>query len=146
MMPNSEVLDSLGVATIAVGDDELNVAGMLDVINERIEYLFDREHTIGHAFFIKLADDPSIETLASIFEKNVIPLLQEYFYEDYEKIQLVLGDNSKEDEFKFILDRTVKVKDIFNGNPDIDLPEKGYSVQHEAFLKLQSYKQIGKDL
>ena len=146
MMPNSEVLDSLGVGTIAVGDDELNVARMLDVINERIEYLFDREHTIGHAFFTKLADDPSIETLASIFEKNVIPLLQEYFYEDYEKIQLVLGDNSKEDEFKFILDRTVKVKDIFNGNPDIDLPEKGYSVQHEAFLKLQSYKQIGKDL
>ena len=146
MMPNSEVLDSLGVGTIAVGNDELNVARMLDIINERIEYLFDREHTIGHAFFTKLADDPSIETLADIFEKNVIPLLQEYFYEDYEKIQLVLGDNSKEDEFKFILDRSVKVKDIFNGNPDIDLPEKGYTVQHEAFLKLESYKQIGKDL
>lgn len=146
MMPDSEVLDSLGVGTIAVGDDELNVAKMLDVINARIEYLFDREHTIGHAFFTKLADDPTIEILASIFEKNVIPLLQEYFYEDYEKIQLVLGDNSKEDEFKFILDRSVKVKDIFNGNPDIDLPEKGYSVQHEAFLKLESYKQIGKDL
>lgn len=146
MMPNSEVLDSLGVGTIAVGDDELNVARMLDIINERIEYLFDREHMIGHAFFTKLADDPSIDTLADIFEKNVIPLLQEYFYEDYEKIQLVLGDNSKEDEFKFILDRSVKVKDIFNGNPDIDLPEKGYSVQHEAFYKLESYKQIGKDL
>ena len=146
MMPDSEVLDSLGVGTIAVGIDELNVARMLDIINERIEFLFDREHTIGHAFFTKLADDPSIETLADIFEKNVIPLLQEYFYEDYEKIQLVLGDNSKEDEFKFILDRSVKVKDIFNGNPDIDLPEKGYTVQHEAFLKLESYKQIGKDL
>lgn len=146
MMPDSKVLESLGIGTIAVGDDELNVAKMLDVINERIEYLFDREHTIGHAFFTKLADDPSIETLADIFQKNVIPLLQEYFYEDYEKIQLVLGDNSKEDEFKFILDRPIKVKDIFNGNPDIDLPEKGYTVQHEAFLKLESYKQIGKDL
>ena len=146
MMPNSEVLDSLGVGKIKIDNNELNVAKMLNVINERIEYLFDREHTIGHAFFTKLADDPSIETLAGIFEKNVIPLLQEYFYEDYEKIQLVLGDNSKEDEFKFILDRDVKVKDIFNGNPDIDLPEKGYFVQHEAFLKLESYKQIGKDL
>ena len=146
MMPDSKVLESLGIGTIAVGDDELNVAKMLDVINERIEYLFDREHTIGHAFFTKLADDPSIETLADIFQKNVIPLLQEYFYEDYEKIQLVLGDNSKEDEFKFILDRPIKVKDIFNGNPDIDLPEKEYTVQHEAFLKLESYKQIGKDL
>ena len=146
MMPNSEVLESLDVGTIEVSGVELKVARMLDVINERIEYLFDREHTIGHAFFTKLVEDPSIETLAGIFEKNVIPLLQEYFYEDYEKIQLVLGDNTKEDEFKFILDRSVKVKDIFNGNPDIDLPEKGYVVQHEAFLKLESYKQIGKDL
>ena len=146
MMPNSEVLDSLGVGTIAVDGDELNVAKMLDVINERIEYLFDREHTIGHAFFTKLADDPSLKTLAGIFEKNVIPLLQEYFYEDYEKIQLVLGDNAKEDEFKFVLDKPLKIKDIFNGNPDIDLPEKGYVIQHDAFLKLESYKQIGKDL
>ena len=146
MMPNSEVLDSLGVGTIPVGDEELNVSKMLDVINERIEYLFDREHTIGHAFFTKLADDPSIETLAGIFEKNVIPLLQEYFYEDYEKIQLVLGDNEKEDEYKFILDKKIDIKQIFKGNPDIDLPSKGYSIQHSAFRKLQSYKQIGKDL
>ncbi|MBP3196989.1 MAG: AAA family ATPase [Butyrivibrio sp.] len=146
MMPNSEVLERQGVGTIIVGDDELNVARMLDVINTRIEYLFDREHTIGHAFFKKLFYDASLETLADIFEKNIIPLLQEYFYEDYEKIQLVLCDNSKPDEYKFILDRTIKVKDIFNGNPDIDLPEKGYQVQKEAFLKLESYKQIGRDL
>ena len=146
MMPDAEVLNSLGIGTVIIGDEELKVARMLEVINERIEYLFDREHTIGHAFFTKLAEDASIEALAGIFEKNVIPLLQEYFYEDYEKIQLVLGDNAKEDEYKFILDRPVKVKDVFNGNPDIDLPEKGYSVQYEAFMKLESYKQIGKDL
>ena len=148
MMPNSEILESLGVGTIVVDGEELNVARMLDVINERIEYLFDREHTIGHAFFTKLSNDPSIDTLASIFEKNVIPLLQEYFYEDYEKIQLVLGenDNQKEDEFKFILDKKVELKQVFKGNPDIDLPSKGYSIQRSAFRKLQSYKQIGKDL
>ena len=148
MMPNSEVLESLGVGTIVVDGEELNVARMLDVINERIEFLFDREHTIGHAFFTKLANDPSIDTLASVFEKNVIPLLQEYFYEDYEKIQMVLGDNDdqKEDEYKFILDKKVELKQIFKGNPDIDLPPKGYSIQRSAFRKLQSYKQICKDL
>ena len=146
MMPNSEVLNYWGVGTILAGDEELNVAKMLDVINERIEYLFDREHTIGHAFFKKLADDPSIETLAGIFEKNVIPLLQEYFYEDYEKIQLVLGDNEKEDEYKFILDEKVDQRQIFKGNPDIDLPTKRYVIQHSAFRKVQSYKLIGKDL
>ena len=146
MMPDSEVLESLGVGTIEIAGKELKVAKMLDVINERIEYLFDREHTIGHAFFTKLADDLSLDTLAGIFEKNVIPLLQEYFYEDYEKIQLVLGDNAKADEFKFVLDKPLKIKDIFNGNPDIDLPEKTYTIQRAAFRKLESYKQIGKDL
>ncbi len=146
MMPDSEVLESFGVGTIKVDGVELKVAKMLDVMNDRITYLFDREHTIGHAFFTKLADDTSIDTLAGIFEKNVIPLLQEYFYEDYEKIQLVLGDNAKEDEFKFILDKKVEVKQVFMGNPDIDLPPKGYSIQHSAFRKLQSYKLIGKDL
>ena len=146
MLPDTKVLDDLKIGTIKVNNEELNISKMLDVINERIEYLFDREHTIGHAFFTKLSDDPSIETLADIFEKNIIPLLQEYFYEDYEKIQLVLGDNSKEDEFKFILDRQVKVKDIFNGNPDVDLPEKAYSIQHSAFMKLESYKKISRGL
>lgn len=146
MMPNAEVLESLGVGTIEDKGVELNVAKMLEVINQRIEYLFDREHTIGHAFFTRLSDDPSINTLGEIFEKSVIPLLQEYFYEDYSKIQLVLGDNDKDDEYKFILDRPIKVKDIFKGNPDIDLPEKSYVIQKDAFYKLQSYKLISKDL
>ena len=146
MMPDPSVLEKLGIGTIIVDGNELNVARMLKVINERIEYLYDREHTIGHAFFTKLKDDPTIETLAGIFRKKVIPLLQEYFYEDYEKIQLVLGDNSKNNEFKFVRDRHLNIQDIFKGDPDVDLPEKGYTIQYDAFLKLESYKQIGKDL
>ena len=145
-MPDSRVVEGLGIGTIAVDDGTLNIARMLDVINARIEYLFDREHTIGHAFFTRLVQDPSLETLAGIFEKNVIPLLQEYFYEDYEKIQLVLGDNTKDDEYKFILDKPLKIKDVFNGNPDIDLPEKVYRIQHEAFRKLETYKLIAEGI
>jgi 5-methylcytosine-specific restriction protein B len=146
MMPDPEVLESLGAGKVVIEGEELNIARMLEIINERIEFLFDREHTIGHAFFTKLAKDPSIKTLASIFEKNVIPLLQEYFYEDYAKIQFVLGDNEKADEYKFILDKPLRIKDIFNGNPDIDLPERRYVIQREAFYKLESYKQIGKGI
>lgn len=146
MMPDPEVLDALGVGLISVDGVELNVKMMLYVINQRIEYLYDREHTIGHAFFTKLAEDPSIDTLAEIFEKKVIPLLQEYFYEDYEKIQLVLGDNGKEDQYRFIRDEAVKVKNVFNGNPDIDLPEKRYTIQKSALHKIQSYKGIAAGL
>ena len=141
MMPSSKVLRKIGADK--VGD--LDVAKMLDTINERITFLYDREHTIGHAFFTKLAKTPTVECLKSIFEKSVIPLLQEYFYEDYQKIQLVLGDNGKSDpSHKFILDEEVKVKSIFKGNAEdvVDLPEKKYTINEKAFEILDSYKEI----
>ena len=141
MMPDADVLRDIGADKV----DDLDVAAMLEKINERITFLYDREHTIGHAFFTKLAKAPTIETLKAIFEKSVIPLLQEYFYEDYQKIQLVLGDNGKTDpSTKFILDEEVKVKNIFKGNADdvVDLPDKKYTINAEAFDYLESYKQI----
>ena len=50
--------------------------------------------------------------------------MQEYFYEDYSKIQLVLGDNEKPDElYKFVVKNSESKKDIFKGNPDIDMDE-----------------------
>ena len=140
MMPDVAILEKIGANRV----EDLDVALMLKTINERITYLYDREHTIGHAFFTKLAKDSSIDTLRSIFEKSVIPLLQEYFYEDYQKIQFVLGDNEKEDDFKFIRDEELNVKKIFKGNVEdaLDLPEKNYTINKEAFGKLQSYKDI----
>lgn len=141
MMPDTKVLRDIGADKV----DDLDVAAMLEKINERITFLYDREHTIGHAFFTKLKDDPTIETLASIFKKSIIPLLQEYFYEDYQKIQLVLGDNGKVDvSTKFIKDEEVKVAEIFKGKATdvIDLPEKKYTINKEAFLNIESYKQI----
>lgn len=103
------------------------------------------EDKIFNAFFTGLKDDASLAKLQSIFEKSVIPLLQEYFYEDYQKIQLVLGDNAKsEDSLKFILDEKVVAKNIFKGNVEdvIDLPEKKYSINSKAFENINSYKEI----
>ena len=145
MMPDSNVLRNIGADRVSDGVSELDVAAMLETINERITFLYDREHTIGHAFFTGLAHDSSIEKLASIFSKSVIPLLQEYFYEDYQKIQLVLGDNAKvDDDLKFIKDVRVIARDVFKGNVDevIDLPEKKYVINEEALMNIQSYIQI----
>lgn len=141
MMPDSDVLRKINADKV----EDLDVAAMLDKINERIEYLYDREHTIGHAFFTDLKDDATLVKLQSIFEKSVIPLLQEYFYEDYQKIQLVLGDNAKSDDsLKFIIDEKVIAKNIFKGNVEdvIDLPEKKYSINSKAFENINSYKEI----
>ncbi|MBL0231036.1 MAG: AAA family ATPase [Moraxellaceae bacterium] len=86
MMPDVATLRGLKVNGIEI--DKL-----LTVINQRIEVLLDREHTIGHAYFIGLNNTSTITDLASIFKNKVIPLLQEYFYEDWEKINMVLGGN-----------------------------------------------------
>ncbi|RAP74847.1 hypothetical protein DL346_19965 [Paenibacillus montanisoli] len=139
MMPNVNVLTKLGIIEV----EGVQVAKMLETINERIESLFDREHTIGHSYFTSLKKDPSLMNLAGIFMNSIVPLLQEYFYEDYSKIQFVLGDNAKADRaHKFVLDTDIKVKNVFKGNPDIDLPEKKYTIQKAAFYNAESYKQI----
>ncbi|MDI1233831.1 MAG: AAA family ATPase [bacterium] len=66
----------------------LNLNKMLSTINSRIEKLIDKDHQIGHAFFMKVF---SKDELLNVFENKIIPLLQEYFYGDYGKIGLVLG-------------------------------------------------------
>ena len=67
----------------------LDLSQVLEIINKRIEILLDRDHTIGHSYFINVI---SLEDLENTFKNNIIPLLQEYFYNDYEKIALVLGE------------------------------------------------------
>lgn len=115
----------------------IDISNMLDIINKRIIVLLDREHTIGHSYLLPLKTDPTIETLAAIFQKRIIPLLQEYFYDDYEKIQLVLGDNQKTDDTtRFIVKKRVDNK-LF-GNTDVDFPEY-YEINNEAFLRIEAY-------
>ena len=83
MMPNSELLEGIFV-------NGIDIKKMFKTINKRIEYLLDRDHTIGHSFFMDLINQEGSEKtkfnkLCNIFSTNIIPLLQEYFYEDWEK-------------------------------------------------------------
>ena len=95
---NSAPLAGL-VVTTNVG--LIDVRLMLERINERIEALYDRDHCIGHAYLTGLArvtDGPQrFDALASTFRQRIVPLLEEYFFEDWRKIRLVLGDNQKTD-------------------------------------------------
>ena len=68
----------------------VNLQLLLEAINTRIEYLYDRDHTIGHAYLI---DVKTLPDLKFAFENKIIPLLAEYFYEDWENIDLVLNSN-----------------------------------------------------
>ena len=149
MLPNYDLLKDIFVEDKGV---KVNIGAMLKVINERIEYLYDREHTIGHAVFLEKGKDNRIDIdinkLENIFKKSIIPLLQEYFYEDYEKIRIVLGDNAKDEDEQFILAVSIP-EDVFEGNiGDIDIPEKKYIINYDNFKNIRAYKNISqkKDL
>ena len=88
-----EKMPDPGVVRDEVGEiGSIDVASLLEIMNRRIEFLYDREHTLGHAFFLNIG---TIGELKAVFENKIIPLLQEYFYEDYEKIQAVLNDTQQ---------------------------------------------------
>ncbi|EKE4867507.1 AAA family ATPase, partial [Campylobacter jejuni] len=78
------------VSKLSMDCEGINLQELLKAINTRIEYLLDREKTIGHAFFIGVEN---LNDLKSIFQNKIIPLLQEYFYNDYALINAVLNKN-----------------------------------------------------
>ncbi|WP_283794988.1 McrB family protein [Campylobacter jejuni] len=78
------------VSKLSMDCEGINLQELLKAINTRIEYLLDREKTIGHAFFISVEN---LESLKKVFKNKIIPLLQEYFYNDYALIDAVLNKN-----------------------------------------------------
>lgn len=136
MLPDAEVLDGIYVEDVSIKDIFIKM-------NKRITVLFDREHTLGHAYFLPLKGAPTIETLANIFENSIIPLLQEYFYEDYEKIRMVLGDNQKDSEDKqFITIEENDYNDLF-GDTDYDFDEMStYKINSFALTNIEAYRSI----
>ena len=72
---------------------------LLRTMNERIAVLLDREHQIGHTYFLDLGN---LEDLADVFQNRILPLLQEYFFDDWSKIRVVLGNNA------FVSERSVE--------------------------------------
>lgn len=126
----------------------IDVQKLLEIINQRIEVLYDREHTIGHAYFYGLKENATLDGLKNIFKKSVLPLLQEYFFDYYEKIAMVLGDNQKRNRnYKFIVEDNGKdIHTLFGKELETDmldmLQHKRYMINEKAFDYAESYIQI----
>lgn len=141
MMPDIVLLEGLKNV------QGIDVPKMLSVINKRIEVLYDREHTLGHAFFMPLLleNDSEIqfEMLQNIFENKILPLLEEYFFEDWEKIRLVLGDNQKKNkkhQFIILNKEGYGIGDLFGSAVDDKYFEKDtFRRNLEAFKEVDSY-------
>ena len=122
VLPDAKIISSQAEEHGSDDIDGINLVEVLETINKRIELLLDQDHTIGHSYFLGINDQ---EGLKDTFKNKVIPLLQEYFYNDYYKLELVLGSG-------FVERKRIEVASkIFAGsrsNIDIDIPEFKYSL------------------
>jgi 5-methylcytosine-specific restriction protein B len=133
---------------VTVGEKVIDIPRMLRAINQRVEALYDRDHCIGHAYFTALNEmsdgDDRFVALSQVFRSRILPLLEEYFFEDWQKIRLVLADNQKTESSRFIIDSQDHEADLtrlFGSDHGMDAyaTKRRYDVQAAAFANPDSY-------
>lgn len=135
VMPNPELLGVIGEDK-QNSEEGINLKLLLAALNERIETLYDRDHMIGHSYFMGVKD---LGQLERVFRLKVIPLLQEYFYENWSQVRRVLYDLGEGD---FICRKQKPSVPQDGGQPDL-FEEHAYiySVNSTPF-PLAAYKRI----
>jgi len=135
MPPRPDLLADVTIAGVNLGD-------MLTVMNQRIEALLDREHQLGHAYFVNLASSDSVDALATVFRHEIVPLLQEYFFEDWQRIAWVLNDHRKPVGCRFVVQQSVSGAVMFGDGVDVEVESKLWRLETTAFGNAGSYRGI----
>lgn len=112
MMPRPELLWQINPHQGVI--EGIDLVEVLQTMNDRIEVLVDRDHTIGHSYFMKVNN---AEDLKNVFKDKVIPLLQEYFFGDYGKMEMVIGSY-------FFAEKTTPVTFAVQNHNYHDLPKR----------------------
>ncbi|WP_227992984.1 McrB family protein [Shewanella sp. YLB-07] len=130
MMPRA---DLFSVYHIKWQEQQINLQSLLESLNKRIEVLYDREHTLGHAFLFPAYNaakagkhELAFTHLKQAFKNKIIPLLEEYFYEDWNKIRLVLGDSLKigdNESLRLLEVQKESYTELFGGEHGLELYE-----------------------
>lgn len=129
------------VSKLSMDCEGINLQELLKAINTRIEYLLDREKTIGHAFFIGVEN---LNDLKKVFQNKIIPLLQEYFYNDYALINAVLNDNGMIFEDKKDDKYLQKIKNLDSVNSERSIYNIA-SFDDKIWDKIEIYQAIYND-
>ena len=135
LMPTSNLLGE-----IELNGQVIDLKRLLDSMNERIEAIFDREHQIGHAYFIP-GEDTDLD-LPVVFRNRIIPLLTEYFFDDWSKVRAVLADDrcSDKKELQFISEHEVQDGIVL---PNIGARNKRiYRINESAFKSAEAYVKV----
>ncbi|MEH7333142.1 AAA family ATPase, partial [Neobacillus drentensis] len=131
MMPKPSLLQPI---------ENIDLPALLEIMNKRIEVLFDRDHMIGHAYFMNAETEDDVY---QILLMKIVPLLQEYFYDDWEKIGLVLGGiGSSEDDACIVYQEQINMQKLFKDSyllAALDLPVK-YRIKKT--IKLRDVQRI----
>ena len=132
MMPDSDLIKQ------ELGDKNewngIQISEVLKTINKRIQVLVDRDHTIGHSYFLGLKESEKFEEdLKAVFTDKIIPLLQEYFFNDYVKIGMVLGKGF----IKSYSNRGIKFAEIENSVGSDYEDGNGYEIIPSTDIKLK---------
>ncbi|WP_288650947.1 AAA family ATPase [Pseudomonas sp. UBA5568] len=130
MLPEPHLLDGTTV-------EGVNIGQLLRVMNQRIEVLLDREHCLGHAYFMPLINGGTLAQLELIFRNQVLPLLQEYFFEDWQRIQWVLNDHRKPVSDCFVLRETQNFLALFGDK--VPAQDQVWRINPLAFSRPTAY-------
>ncbi|GEM_PF-826437 len=131
MPPQPELLD-WSVEGVPVGE-------LLSTLNSRIEVLLGRDHLIGHAYLMGAKDLPA---LADAFRLRILPLLQEYFFEDWRRIAWVLNDDAKPHADRFLRQRELQLNRLFAPEVQLAPDTANWYIHEAAFEQAASYKGI----
>lgn len=134
MPPRPELLQNVSVQGVNIGQ-------LLRVMNERIEVLLGRDYRLGHANFMQLNNVSPLSALAGVFRNQILPLLQEYFFEDWQRIQWVLNDHRKPVADRFVQSSVQNVMSLFG---EISGPVQGgvWQINADAFERVSAYSGV----
>lgn len=133
--PNPDILLATHPSD-GVIEDSINLITLLKTINARILMIKDKDHLIGHSYFMKIG---SVEQLKNLFSDKIIPLLEEYFYMDKSKLGLILGRSFVK---KITPDAQIEFADFEDDNQNTLGVENPYEITDKDQWTVKSFVSI----